>query len=221
MLFIRTPNATIINYRARCRIDPADTAPVTAAVRQRPRPLKPLSYAEPGSPPSTLQMTATIEISCHRQWHTNADFMQELFTFWNNVTFTPTTADKTGISWLEILIWFELTTGNRTPASLKLAPTVPGPLAPLTHTSTLVRNFRNASKIIIHQTSCDPNIKALIHACPHARTRLRDIGTHTTLSGMAICPHIPRQTQRDIACITLRFITPTSNREIELFHGGN
>jgi hypothetical protein len=36
MLLIRTSNATIINYRTHCRIDPADKAPISAAIKQRP-----------------------------------------------------------------------------------------------------------------------------------------------------------------------------------------
>jgi hypothetical protein len=145
----------------------------------------------------------------------NKDYLQELYKFWSGLEFTPTTPLKTGITWLELRIWFEITTRNRTPSSLKLLPTTPGPLALPTHLATLLNNFRNASRIITHQTSDHPNIKQLTYACPHARTRLRDIGTLTSLSGMAICPMIKLETQHAIANIILRLIGPTNSIEAE------
>ena len=37
---------------------------------------------------------------------------------------------------------------------------------------------------------------------------------------MAICPHIPAETQQVIANVILRLITPTNNKDAELFHNG-
>ena len=174
-LIIRTTEATIHNYHSHCKVDPVATAPITRSIQQRKRLLSPLPYAT--SAQATISLHLDHQLIKQSRWNHHADFLSELYHFWDKVQVATPTEDLPGITWVELLILFEIRTGQRTPSDLTKPRFVYQPLDRGPTVQEVLRNFKIATMNILTQASGNPELKAMLNTNHTTNQRLRMLGT--------------------------------------------
>ena len=217
-LFIRTTEATIANYHAHCKVDPAATAPITRSIRQRKRLLLPLKYAD------EEHTGHSFLLDRHRkkpnQWILHTGFFNDLFRFWAELKSTKHTEDTSGMTWIELLILFEIRTGNRTHSDITKPRFTLHPLDRPPPIFEYLRSFKTATLKILTLTSGNPEVKEIVQTEQITGKRLRCIGTISNCASTGFNTTVGLSEAKLIAKSLLAIIGKTNDDELSQLYNG-
>ena len=217
-LIIRTTEATIDNYHAHCKVDPAASAPITRSIQQRKRPLSPLTYAAPAQANISFQLDHQLLKPSRWDYHTS--FLDDLSHLWNNIQVAKQTEDVSGITWIELFILFEIRTGLRTPSDVTKPRFV---LQPVDRSPTIqdyLRSFKTATLKILRQASGNPELKEILATNQITNQRLRSLGTASICAGTSFNTTVNDEEARTIAHSLLKIIRKTTSEDLGPLYGG-
>lgn len=124
------------------------------------------------------------------------------------------------MTWIELLILYEIRTGNRTPSDLTKPRLILQPLDRPPLIQDYLRSFKTATLKILTLTSGNPELKEILTTNQVTGQRLRHIGTVTNCVGTGFNTTVSPDEARIIAKSLLMIIGKTTKEELSLLYGG-
>ena len=147
----RTTEATINNYKAHCRVAPANEAPITKAAKQRERRLEPHSLPSPRGEGEKMLLHNQEGQDLTTKWKQHIPIQDDILKPWTDLGYVDSGQRAMGATWLEMLNRF----GTRAHARISIALDSPAkaivPFDRLPRTQILTNNFALLSRAVLNK----------------------------------------------------------------------